>query len=214
MPNVYVEYPRGGEALKSTACYVFALYGGSNDHIVRDIMQKYGLIGDYVFGLDVDISIFSREIQEQLGVIKTMRSSPRKSAAIMDLIKTAFGFASGNEAELCGLLREGQCAPEHMWITYDGHYYDKYPDNRVRKKVLSPRSLGLHPPSESVALSAGEVFQIPIARLTPQQMTVINGDWPAFPGVKKARLAGPDDDAAPGPSGGPSSRTRSQLASI
>lgn len=209
MPNVYVEYPGGGEALKATACYVFALYGGSNEDVVREIMQKYGLIGNYLIGVEDDISSFPREIQNRLGKIKPMRSSSRKSAAIMELIKTAFGFASGNEAELCGLLRDGQCAPEHMWITYDGHYYDKYPNNRVRKKVLSRQSLGLHPPSESVALSAGDIFKIPIARLKVQQMNVINGDWPAFPGVKKARSVGPDDDAAPGPS----SRTRSQAVS-
>lgn len=182
--TIMEEYDDMNQALAEMSCFQFALYGGTDADELSSVGRRFETIGNYLLDprladLDVLQHIDADYLNDNVAIHEDDENALHQ--AVMVALCAEFELEQEEEGpvELCGLLRHGQRAPEHMWFVINGYAYDTMPNQNLRRD--DHQNARLHPPSEAYALNDGEVFSVNLSGLTAGQDVVVNGDWDYVP---------------------------------
>ena len=123
------------------ACHVWAIDGYSNDAEANIVNNLYA------------------DEATRLLLVGDVRGSKHDRVAHLVQHARRSKTLEGEKTIIYGGWRgQGNAAPEHMWLEYNGYIYDTMPGAPLRR-VQATAQTRLQPPSEGAAFARGEVGQ-------------------------------------------------------
>ena len=136
------------------ACHVWAIDGYVNDEVAGDVNNRYSLHANSLFN----------------SVENTMAWRIR---ALQSLITHSRRSAETSESAIAyGGFRDGQAAPEHMWLEYKGTIYETMPGSDLIIYPATP-ALRQQPKLEGYTFPDNGVASV-LTKLTVNQQNYLN----------------------------------------